>query len=418
MVQSAQVQHYLDLSKKIIGRAQFLLEVPLVVADTKGPYVIDCDGKYYLDFISGACTQNLGFDPQLGPMPCGFPFPYAPGIIQLEYAQKLIDLVSSAANLKLTFGVCGSEAVDAAIKYARAYTRRKKIVSFFGDYHGTTFGSCTLTTMPGRMGKSFAPMLPECYAIPFCDSRASDDDIEASLKALYALDLDSIAGIVFESVQGDMGMLPMHPLLLKEIVKLSVKHGFLMVADEIQLAFFRTGSFFSFELFDNFMPDIIVMGKNLGGGIPLSCVIAKGEIMDSLNPGEHDFTLAGNSEACARGLNNLNRILSLKASGRIDELCAKLKRSLQALKDDFPELILDYTGAGLAYGLWFKAYGKYAKANDVAEAMVKACFKHGMYTQRLSSSFLRIEPQLNLTDNQLDTAFGIIRKAIMDIKAL
>lgn len=418
MVQSAQVQYYLDLSKKIIGRAQFLLEVPLVVADTKGPYVIDCDGKYYLDFISGACTQNLGFDPQLGSMPCGFPFPYAPGIIQLEYAQKLINLVSSASNLKLTFGVCGSEAIDAAIKYARAYTKRKKIVSFFGDYHGTTFGSCTLTTMPGRMGKSFAPMLPECNAVPFCDNRASDEDIETSLKALYELDLDSIAGIVFEPVQGDMGMLPMHQRLLKEIAELSLKHGFLMIADEIQLAFFRTGSFFSFELFDNFMPDIIVMGKNLGGGIPLSCVIAKEEIMDSLNPGEHDFTLAGNSEACARGLNNLNRILSLKESGRIDELCSKLKLNLQALKEDFPELILDYTGAGLAYGLWFKAYGKYAKAEDVAEAMVKACFMHGMYTQRLSNSFLRIEPQLNLTDDQLNIGFEIIRKAIADIKAL
>lgn len=418
MVQSAQVQHYLELSKRLIGRAQFLLEVPLVVADTKGPYVIDCDGKYYLDFISGACTQNLGFDPQLGPMPCGFPFPYAPGIIQLEYAQKLINLVSSTSNLKLTFGVCGSEAIDAAIKYARAYTKRKKIVSFFGDYHGTTFGSCTLTTMPGRMGKSFAPMLPECYSIPFCDNSASSEEVEASLKALYALDLDSIAGVVFESMQGDMGMLPMHPYLLKEIASLATQHGFLMVADEIQLAFFRTGSFFSFEQFADFMPDIIAMGKNLGGGIPLSCVIAKDEIMDSLNPGEHDFTLAGNSEACARGLHNLNKILSLKESGRIDELCLKLKCHLQSLKDDFPELILDYTGAGLAYGLWFKAYGKYAKANDVAEAMVKACFKHGMYTQRLSSSFLRIEPQLNLTDMQLDTGFEIIRKAIMDIKRL
>ena len=190
-----------------------------------------------------------------------------------------------------------------------------------------------------------------------------------------------------------------------------------MIADEIQLAFFRTGGFFSFELFDNFMPDIVVMGKNLGGGIPLSCVIAKEEIMDSLNPGEHDFTLAGNSEACARGINNLNRILSLKESGRIDELCLKLRQNLQSLKDDFPELIADYTGAGLAYGLWFKAYGRYAKANDVAEAMVKACFKYGMYTQRLSSSFLRIEPQLNLTDYQLDTGFDIIRKAILDIKS-
>ena len=416
MSHSAQVQHYLDLSKQLIGRAQLLLEVPLVVADTKGPYVIDCDGRRYFDFISGACTQNLGYDSQLEPLQCGFPFPYAPGLIQLEYAQKLLELIPDGDKSKLCFGVCGSEGIDAAIKYCRAYTHRQKIVSFYGDYHGTTFGSCTLTTMPGRMCQSFAPLVPECYAVPFCGENCREEDIEKTLEAIIALDPKSIAGVVFEAIQGDMGMLPMHPQLIKRLAELSREHGFLMVADEIQLAFYRAGSFFSYEIFKDFKPDIIVMGKNLGGGIPLSAVMARAEIMDSLNPGEHDFTLAGNAEACRRGLHNLNKILSLKKSGHIDKLAHLMKEHLQALKAEFPELISGFSGRGLAFGLWLKAYGHFVSAKESAAFAVKACFDHGLYTQRLASAFLRLEPQLNLSFDELAEGFACIRKALLDLK--
>ena len=412
MSANRQIQHYLDLSKELIGNAQLILEVPLVVAKTQDHYLIDCNGKKYLDFISGACTQNLGFNQRVQELSSGFPFPYAPGLIQLEYAKKLLSLYKSTYKCKLTFGVCGSEGIDAAIKYSRAYTKRKKIVSFYGDYHGTTFGSCTLTTMPGRMSKSFSPMVPECYAIPFVNENDDESKVLSTIEELLALDPSTIAGFVFESVQGDMGMLPCHKLLMQKLKELSHEYGFLLIADEIQLAYFRTGPFFSFENYEGLNPDLIVMGKNLGGGIPLSAVIGKSEILDSLTPGEHDFTLAGNSEACTRGLDNLNEILRLKESGEIDALATLMRERLDRLCSLYPALISKVTGKYLAYGLWLKSFKKFSKAQDTAAFMVKRCFDLGLYTQRLSSSWLRLEPFLNMSQTELNQGFDIIEKAL------
>ncbi len=408
---------YLKLDSELIGRAQHLTELPLVVSSTHGPFIVNLEGREILDFISSACTQNLGFDYRTDPKSGGFPFPYAPGVVQIQYAQKLVGLHKGNYKKKLTFGVCGSEGIDAAIKYCRAYTKRKKIVSFYGDYHGTTFGSCTLTTMPGRMSKSFAPMLPECYSIPFCDDSKSIDDVKKTIDKLIALNPDEIAGVIFESVQGDMGMLPMHPYLMSKLSQLSKKYGFLTVADEIQLAFYRTGPFFSFENYPDMKPDLIVMGKNMGGGIPLSCVIGKAEILDSLSPGEHDFTLAGNSEACFRGLHNLEAIEKLKLSGDIDNLISLVKEHLDFLIQRYPHLIKKVTGLGLAYGLWLKDINENCNCEKAAAFMVKRCYELGLYTQRLSSSWLRIEPQLNLSHDLLDKGFKIIELALNDLNA-
>ncbi|MBO8415852.1 MAG: aminotransferase class III-fold pyridoxal phosphate-dependent enzyme, partial [Proteobacteria bacterium] len=260
---------------KYIASFSHLSEVPLVVASAHGSYLVGADGREYLDFISGACTMSMGYDKPKETMAYGsFPFPYALGLPQLEYAKALIrHFPGGSDNIKAYFGVCGSEAVDGAIKLCRAFTKRKKIVTFSGDYHGTTFGAVSLTTMPGRISDKFDPLLPEVAVLPFCDEEASDDDIDNCLLQLAYMDYESIAGFIIEPVQGDMGMVPMHQKLMQSIYSIAKTWGIAFVVDEIQMALHRTGPFFSIENYDGIIPDAVIMGKSIGGGIPLSCIM-------------------------------------------------------------------------------------------------------------------------------------------------
>lgn len=443
---------YLQKDRRLIGRVQHLAELPLVVAGTCGPYIIDAEGRRILDFMSSACTQNLGFDRPDFTHSGAFPFPYACGTTQIDYAELLVAKFPGAggagagagtplpgaggaagsagtgvpgtaarnsggndgkADIQLTFGVCGSETIDEAIKLARACTGRQRILSFRGDYHGKTYGSASITTMPGAAFEKFGPMLPGCLVTDFCHAGESTAAAEAALARVEAEARQGLAAVVFEAVQGDLGMLPVHPLLLQGIFALASRYGFLTVSDEIQLAFYRTGPFFSVENYPRCVPDIICMGKNLGGGLPLSAVLARREIMDVLDPLDHAFTFAGNSEACGRGLVNFRKIEELHSSGALKRLETQLRRRLDGIQARFP--FTSHTGLGLAHGLWIKSPFPQWSAEQACFMVMWRCFEEGLYTQRLDSSFLRLEPQLNLGERLLNEGFDIIEQALADL---
>lgn len=397
--------------EELIAPVQTLSELPFAVTGAHGIYLVDADGRDVIDFISAACTMNLGYDPIAHGNYAQFPFPYATSDLVLSYAKKLISKFPYGKCM-LSYGICGSDAIDASIKYSRAYTGRTGVLSFTGNYHGKTMGSMAITG--SGQYPDIAPLMPDTYMVPFCAEDASAEQVRSTLIEIEKL-APKLACAVFECVQGDSGFLPMHRDLMHGLYELSLKYHFLMVSDESQLAFYRTGPFFSCGNFPDIECDLIVMGKFTGGGIPLSAVLGRPEIMKSLKPLEHDFTFAGNQEACARGMAAFDICESLYKKGRTYELAEKLLDAFERLKKEHAKSVARITGCGTAYGIWIKD----PEGMDDRKACFKvvySCFEKGLFTQRLGSSFLRCEPQYTISDDELARCFLIINEALCDLE--
>ncbi len=398
----------------VIASYQHIAELPIVIKEARGPYIVTVDDQELIDFTSGACTMNLGYDVLSSGDFASFPFPYACALNQTAYAKRLRAYYPglNPMDVRVAFGVCGSDANDAAIKLCRAYTGRKKIVCFKGDYHGTTFGAVSMTTIPGRISDKFAPLVPEIYSLPFCDETADEEMIDETLLQLTYLDYEQIAGFIIETVQGDMGILPMHQRLMNNLYQIAQAWNIAFVVDEIQMAFYRTGPFFSIENYEGVIPDAILMGKHLGGGLPLSCVLGRADFMKALGPCEHAFSMAGNSEACARGLKSLDIIESEQFREVLDQNMMTLYEGLNTLARNHPSSVSHVTGIGFAFGLWLKSPSTQMTDNEAAFLTIcKAC-ELGLYTMRLGSNWLRIEPPLNIDTQVLQQGLKILDEAL------
>ncbi|MGN0908932.1 MAG: aspartate aminotransferase family protein [Succinivibrio sp.] len=408
---SDKTRSIIEEHNRIVAPVQMLSELPFAVEGAHGIYLVDADGRDVVDFISGACTMNLGYDPIPHGTFAQFPFPYATSALPVRYARKLASKFPYGDCL-VSYGICGSDGIDASIKYSRAFTRRSGVLSFRGNYHGKTMGSMAITGDGGRA--AIGPLMPGATLLPFCSEQASASEVAAVLGEAERL-APSLACAVFECVQGDSGFLPMHRELMHGLYEPSRKYGFLMVSDESQLAFYRTGPFFSCQNFPDIECDLIVMGKFAGGGIPLSAVLGRPGIMRSLKPLEHDFTFAGNQEACARGIAAFDRCEELSRKGRLLDLAQLMLEAFATLKAKHGASLARVTGCGTAYGLWVRD----PKGEDDKKACFKVvfrCFENGLFTQRLGSSFLRCEPEYVITDEELSRCFGIISAALTDLE--
>ena len=246
------------------------------------------------------------------------------------------------------------------------------------------------------------------------EAKENYDAAQDILEKIKALDCDTIAGFIVEPIQGDMGMLPMHQRLMHEIYSLSRKHHCAFIADEVQMAFYRTGPFFSIENYPDVFPDAVTMGKHIGGGIPLGAILGRKEFMQVLGPCEHAFSMAGNSEACARGLYNFNLIESKDFQNNLHKNIEILQDELKQLKQKYPSVIEKYTGLGLAYGLWVKSINSHEDDNKACQKIIKRAFDLGLYTMRIGANWIRIEPMLNLDEKLLKEGMAILDKAIAD----
>lgn len=407
------VKQFLQEDAACIASFSHLSEVPLVVASAHDSFLVDADGREYLDFISGACTMSMGYG-RSSTQPFGsFPFPYATGVPQIKLAQALIKhFPGGVPQVRVYFGVCGSEANDGAIKLCRAWTGRKIIVTFKGDYHGTTFGAVSLTSMPGRISNKFDPLLPGVVMLPFCSTEGSEEELRACLQALRALDLTQVAGFIVEPVQGDMGMLPMHPALMQAVYTAAKTHGCALVADEVQMALHRTGPFFSIELYPGVIPDAVLLGKSIGGGIPLSCIMGRADFMNSLGQLEHAFSMAGTAEACARGLELLQEIEQPEFQQGLKLRSTRLRQGLQELQQRHPAVVQKITGVGSAFGLWVQSNQPDLDDNTACLRVIQACFERGLFTQRLGSNWIRIEPQLNIRMQDLELGLRLLDEGL------
>lgn len=319
---------------------------PLIIERGKGSEVWDTDNRRYLDFVSGIGVLNVGHNhpavvsavtQQLSLIshPC-FQVMNYPGYIEL--ATRLNKLVGKGNSFKSMFFTSGAEAVENAIKIARAHTQRSGIIAFDGAFHGRTLLGCTLTGMSQPYKQNFGPFPSDIYRLPFPDENQSvkEEDCWKALDQLFAVQIqpERVAAIIIEPVQGDGGFRPASASFMKKLRSITEQHGILLICDEVQTGFGRTGKMFAFEHVD-IEPDLVTVAKSMGGGLPISGVVGKAEVMDAPLPGGLGGTYGGNALACAAALAILDIFEQEQLLDRANVLAKKLHSRLIQLTEKY-----------------------------------------------------------------------------------
>ena len=406
---------------------------PRFIARGEGDRIWDVDGKEYIDFLSSASSLNMGssnpvvtdaIKAQLDRF-SQFAIAYTYNERTVEYAERLVSVFPGGVKAKVAFGNCGSDGNDAAVKFARAFTGRQKIIVFINGYHGNTYGSSTMTTCSPKMHEKMGPFLPEIYAFPFYGSDVPDEVCEkeclSAIETAFStwLPANEVAAVVIEPIQGDAGILPAHPIFMKKLHALCKEHGILFISEEVQQAFYRTGKFFSIEHYD-IVPDGIIMGKSIGGGLTLGAFMARDEIMDCLPAPAHLFTLGGNAAACAAGVAAFDLYQTEAFQADLQAHITTLWNEARALQANNPDIVQFVRGIGMSMGIGIcrtKDDGTKVPDPDATFKILYRCYEKGLIVISLGANVLRIQPPLVITSEQLKTAFGIISDAIADFRA-
>ena len=422
-----------ERDKAVIAPCSRLAYFPLVIEKASGAVITDVDGNEYIDFLSSASSLNMGSNnpvvtDAIKAQPdrfSQFAIAYTYNERTVEYAERLTSVFPGGVKAKIAFGNCGSDGNDAAVKFARAYTGRQKIIVFINGYHGNTYGSSTMTTCSTKMHEKMGPFLPEIYAFPFFGNDVPDDvcerDCVSAIETAFStwLPANEVAAVVIEPIQGDAGILPAHPVFMKKLYELCRKHGILFISEEVQQAFYRTGKFFSIEHY-NIVPDGIIMGKSIGGSLTLGAFMARDEIMDCLPAPAHLFTLGGNAAACAGGIAAFDLYRSPDFQQHLQDNINTLWAEAEALKEKNPDLVQFVRGIGMSMGIGVCRTledGTKVPDPDATFKVLFRCYEKGLLVISLGANVLRIQPPLVITGEQLKKAFAIIDEAMADFRA-
>jgi 4-aminobutyrate aminotransferase len=392
----------------------------LVVSKAWGAKIWDADGREYLDFGGGIACQNLGHGPA-GVVraiheqadrylhQCFMVGIYEPYV---EVARRLDDHWPGDAATKTLLVSSGAEAVENAVKIARAATKRAGVIVFDRAFHGRTNLTMAMTSkLVYKQG--FGPLATDIYRAPapYPYRGVTTEDALHGLELLFKQDVDpnDVACIVLEPVQGEGGFIPMPVEFVKALDELCDEHGILYVDDEIQSGCGRTGPMWAIERYE-IEPDLITAGKTLGGGLPLAAVTGRAEIMDSVHPGGLGGTFGGNPLACAAAIAVLDELAAPGYSERAEQIAGILRTRLD-------EIAAKHTIVGEVRGLGAMLALEFAEQSaDTAKAVTAAAFEKGLILLScgLYGNVIRLLPPLSATDEELEQGLGILEEALGD----
>ena len=377
----------------------------LVLHQSQGTKVWDANGKEYLDFISGIAVNNVGHTnpevveaiiEQAKQMLHVNVFGKSLVPIQVDLARALAKVTPPGLE-KIFFTNSGTEAIEGAIKLARRATGKHKIIAFEGAFHGRTCGSLSISYREVYR-KPFEPLLPGVTFVPF-------NDLAAAEKAITP----DVGMVIVEPIQGEGGIHVPSDDFLPGLRSLCDQNGTFLVLDEIQTGFGRTGKFFACEHW-NVIPDILVIAKALGGGMPLGGFVSKPEVMNILTdpPLSHMTTFGGHPVSCAAGLASLRIILRDKLVERSASIGNDLKSGLLELKKKYP-VIVDVRGKGLMIGLEFSS-------PEITKKIVGRAQDSGLILSwsMYSGGTVRVAPPLNVLSEEVDQALSILENSIKE----
>ena len=402
---------------------------PAYAASARGALIRDVEGREYIDFAGGIGVMNVGHShPRIVAAikeqadrlthTCFMVVPYEPAV---RLAEKLCAAVPVPDPSSALFITTGAEAVENAVKIARYATKKPAIVAFENAYHGRTLLTMTLTSKVRPYKFGFGPFAPEVYRIPFaycyrcslglsypsCNIACADCLKQFFVSGAAA---EATAAVIAEPIQGEGGFITPPPEYFPKLVRICRDNGVLFIADEIQSGMGRTGKMFAMEHW-NVQPDLMTVAKSLAAGMPLSAVVGKREIMETVHPSGLGGTYGANPVSCSAGLAVMDVFAEEKILDRSERLGRTLRAHFDALQKEF-EIIGDVRGKGpmLALELVKSREGK-EPAADEAKALVRYCFEHGLVLLSCGTfgNVIRALMPLVITDEQLDRGISIMR---------
>jgi len=377
------------------------------IIDGKGSWVTAADGRQYLDFACGIAVTNMGHRPdavvaaaqaQLNRLwHAGGAYLYEPIV---EAAEKIVDITPDGID-KILFMNSGAEAVEASVKLARKVSGRQGIITFRAGFHGRTMGSVTYTTSKAKYRQGYHPLLPSTFVTPFPHpfgwGMTQEDANAYALRELefkfrYEVTPGEIAAFLVEPMQGEGGYYPASHQFIHALRAIADEHGILLIADEVQTGFGRTGDWFTSQVYD-VRPDILVMGKAIANGLPLSAVGASAAVFDAWPSGSHGTTFGGNPVSCAASAANVDALRDVVPT--VDRVSEYAFSRWNELKERH-RTIGDVRGLGLMIGI-----GKHAHQ---AGMFILNCGPAG--------NVIRFIPPLNVSRDDLDRGIDILSDAI------
>jgi 4-aminobutyrate aminotransferase/(S)-3-amino-2-methylpropionate transaminase len=380
---------------------------PIFAERANGARLWDAEGREYLDFVGGIGVQNAGHThPRVVKAiqeqaerlihTCFQVAMYEPYV---ELAERLNSIAPGDSPKKTLLLTTGSEATENAVKIAREYTRRPAVLSFQYGYHGRTLLALSMTGKNDPYKQHFGPFCSEVYHAPFpYEFRGwNTERALASLNDLFATEVspDRVAAIIIEPVLGEGGFVPAPPEFLQELRRIATRLGIALICDEIQTGFGRTGKMFACE-HAGVEPDLMTVAKSMAGGLPLSAVIGKAEIMDAPAPGGLGGTYAGNPVACAAALATLD-LMDDTFLARARAIGHRLLGALHELQKEFPRII-DVRGVGAMLGMEF------SDASDAERVVARARERGLLLMLAGKGDVIRILVPLTISDAELDSA--------------
>ena len=408
---------------------------PLVIDSARGSLVKDVDGNQFIDFAAGIAVLSTGSaHPKVVEaikrqaekfVHFSYTDFYYENLVQLTEA--IISKVPGQFPKMAYYGNSGAEAIEAAMKLTRNYTRRPIYLAHTGAFHGRTMGSLSLTASKPVQRKGSLPLIPDtvhfpfpyCYRCPWkqtfpeCDYYCVDYFKEQYLEKYVPV--DEIAAYFFEPIQGEGGYVVPPPEYFKKMEFLR-KEGVLFVSDEIQTGVGRTGKFLGIENF-GVIPDLVTIAKGIASGLPLGVMVAKSEVMESWKPGQHASTFGANPVAVEAALATLQVMKEEKLLENARKLGAMAIKRLNEMKVKY-EIVGDVRGLGLFIGVEIvKDKRSKARGDKEAKEIMEYCFKHGLLVIMAGRNTLRVIPPLNVREEEMDEGLDILEEGIAAVNS-
>ncbi|WP_395405484.1 aspartate aminotransferase family protein (plasmid) [Arthrobacter sp. UC242_113] len=410
---------------------------PPIIESGKGNKVTDVDGREYIDCITGMSSMNIGhgdervaqvMQEQYMKLSHWFDFPTPE---RLKLVKRLCEITPGDFDKRVWLGLSGADAIDAILRLVRVHTGKSQIISFYGGYHGQNIGTMSLTTKAG-MHRWYSPVPPadngvNRFPYPYAyrcayNTTSEAESAKAAVEAIdrilmsgentmanYAAGINNVAAIIVEPMQCSAGYIKPHNDFLRRLRELADKHGILLVFDEIQTGMGRTGKMWGSE-HSGVVPDLMAVGKALGGGVPMSAVVGRAEIFEKLGPGMSSNTYAGYALGCAVA----NKVLDIFEEDNLVERCAQVGEYMAGVLAEYFEkhpLVGSYDQTGVFLGI------EYVKDRDTKEPALQETIvlcdalrdagllaqRNGYYGNRMS--FI---PPINITRDDVDEMFRIL----------
>ena len=426
-------QKILDRRKQFVPNAIGIFN-PSTAVSASGSIITDADGNEMIDFAGGIGVVNAGHCPppvvaaiaaQAAQMiHCSFNV--ASYDLYMQLAEKLATLFPHGDHTKVMLTNSGAESVENAIKIARQATGRQAIICYDSAFHGRTMMAMTLTSKVGyKLG--CGPYAPEVYRLPFPDyyklnnGKSEDDFSDIHLRDLEEffntnIPSNQVAAIIMEPVQGEGGFNVVPIKYIQELRKICDKYGILLILDEVQSGFGRTGKWAAYQHFD-VVPDISTWAKSMGSGMPIGCVIGKAAIMDSCKPSTIGGTYPGNPVCCAASLATLKYMEEIDINALGEKVGNIVRTRFNKMKEQFAA-IGDVRGLGamMAFEL-VKNNNPHQPDADTCKKLIAYCAAHGLIVINagVNGNVIRILSPLVIEENLLNKGLDIIEKGLQEI---